>query len=303
MTDHLLTCYISDPSLESGTCCLNIFSKSLKNLEAFTENRIVQLKNFHTQKFNNSPQITLNSYSQYAIFTAKKTKRIQLAHMDFSVGPQELVMIKALDAWNAEPKDSEAIMRVPLKRPFLETSEIHADTSKYFDYVGLIVEKKEFDMFTSLVLTDYTENPFPPNTDENPYQKYQINCSVWDENRDDCANLEPNQFVLLRNCAKKQGHGLEFNIHGNRNQNRNKIMPLAPDDDLVKKIVARREAFKANAKKRPRNEFETYPLRTGERVGRLACLFIILILFFFQKNSLAKSVGVPRAFRISSRKK
>ncbi|KAG2205786.1 hypothetical protein INT47_003969 [Mucor saturninus] len=146
MTDHMLTCYVSDLSLDSGTCCIDIFGKSLKTLEAFEENRSVQMK----KEFNNNPQITLNSYSKHAFFTAKKIKQIQLANMSLPAVPNGKIIIKALDTWNAEASGSEAMVQVPTKRLLLETSRLYDNPAKYFDFVNpysptLPVEQKFLD--------------------------------------------------------------------------------------------------------------------------------------------------------------
>ncbi|KAI7879861.1 uncharacterized protein EV154DRAFT_524326 [Mucor mucedo] len=261
----MLTCYVSDPSLDSGTCCLNIFSKSLKTLEAFEENRIVQMKNFFVKEFNNNPQITLNSYSKYALFTAKKIKQIQLANMNLPAVPNDKIIIKALDTWNAEASGSEAMVQVPTKRPLLETSQLYDNPAKYFDFVGQIVNIKNFDAFTLLVLTDFTENPYPPTlpVDQKVLDpKYLIYCSVWDYHRSVCAKLDVKDFVFLRNCVKKLTDTLEFNIHGSNDQSKPQVVYISPDDDLLKNVLARRKSMKASSKKRTRDQLEAYPLRT-----------------------------------------
>ncbi|KAI7894830.1 uncharacterized protein EV154DRAFT_548711 [Mucor mucedo] len=261
----MLTCYISDPSLESGTCCLNIFSKSFETLEAFRENRIVKMTNFYVKEFNNNPQITLNSFSKYALFTATEIRQIELVNMNLPAAPNDKAIMKALDTWNAEASGSEAMVWVPTKRPLLETSQLYDDPSKYFDFVGQIVDIKNFDAFTLLVLTDFTENPYPPTltVDQKVLDpKYLIYCSVWDNHRSVCADLGIKDFVFLRNCVKKLTDTLEFNIHGSNNQSKPQVVRISRDDDLLKNVLARRESVKANLKRCIRDQLKAYPLRT-----------------------------------------
>ncbi|KAI7894888.1 uncharacterized protein EV154DRAFT_548766 [Mucor mucedo] len=248
----MLTCYISDPSLESGTCCLNIFSKSFETLEAFQENRIVKMTNFFVKEFNNNPQITLNSFSKYALFTATEIKQIELGNMNLPAAPNDKAIMKALDNWNAEASGSEAMVWVPTKRPLLETSQLYDDPSKYFDFVGQIVDIKNFDAFTLLVLTDFTENPYPPTL--------PVDQKVLDPNI--CDKLDIKDFVFLRNCVKKLTDTLEFNIHGSNDQSKPQVVHISPDDDLLKNVLARRKSVKASLKKRTRDQLEAYPLRT-----------------------------------------
>lgn len=275
----MLTCYISDPSIEGGTFTVNVFSKSEETLNAFQEDCIIRLQNFNLKKFNGNPQMTINIFSTVTVYQPKTQERIKIEGTKYSTTTLDMNVIKALDAWNSEFKEAHVPIRVPSKRPLLETAELYDNPAKYFDYVGQIVNIAYTDLNVILTLTDFTENPNPPSTllkQKIVNEKYLINCSIWDEHILECENLQIGNYVSLRNCVKKCENDLEFNIHGRPEEKKRHIYKLKPDDSLLKKLIERRDKYQITLKKRSRNDCEAYPLRTG--MNELALFLILLIL-------------------------
>lgn len=233
--------------------------------------------------------MTLNAFSWYAVHEPKTLKEVQLEKMTFPSADVDMKIVKALDAWNSDVGASNIVI-AENKRPLLETCELFDNPSRFFDYVGQIVTITHTNVCTMLTLTDFTENPYPPSIpiDQNTLDpKYLINCSVWDELKNECLDLEIGTYVSIQNCVKKIKAQLEFNVRGSFNEKRKRLVsPLEAEDSRLKKLISRRDKFQKENRqlveqpfekkrrsteqhedkenKRSRERHEPYPLRTGK---------------------------------------
>ncbi|GAA5798618.1 hypothetical protein HPULCUR_004023 [Helicostylum pulchrum] len=175
-------------------------------------------------------------------------------------------IVSLLEQYLKEHKEStiDLPIRIPTRRPLLETCEIDANESKFFDYIGEVTNVSMKDNRATLSLTDYTLNPLPIRSyaDETIVAKeYIINCTVWDSLVNDCKDLQPGNYVSLQNCVKKDNNPLEFSIRLRDNENKVLLLNIEEDDPRLKKLIERKKNY-TTPKSLKRISYDDYPLST-----------------------------------------
>ncbi|KAI9364195.1 hypothetical protein BD770DRAFT_177077 [Pilaira anomala] len=264
-SDFMLSFYISDPSIFPGSVNTCIFSNKREPLELIKNADIIVIENFHLKTFNDQPQFSINRFSRFATY---KSKSLTCTfNKSYDAGPFDEKILKALDAFDIEQKQARGHkVAVPTPRSILETAQIEDDKSKFFDYVGQVIDLTFENERVTITLTDYTLNPKPitHTVDESIVRKdYMIMCTVWDSLVDQCANLAPGDYVYLKNCVKKNSHPLEFSIRNKEDRGKMIIKKIEVNDPRLITLIQRKTKYSVTKEKKRKRDQSFPPLSTG----------------------------------------
>lgn len=154
-------------------------------------------------------------------------------------------------------------------RPTLRTDQLATDPSKFFDYVGMVVqcvpEESTGTSKTNLLLTDFTINPNPYYADDDDVRGIScdmlLQCTLWDNQSENCPPLFFGDFVQLTNCTRNLRRGvLEIAIRGNA-ERKQQVHVVAPDMPSVADLLKRKGEYTPIP---PRREEE--PMDTDEEI-------------------------------------
>ncbi|KAG2234419.1 hypothetical protein INT48_007167 [Thamnidium elegans] len=246
--DAMLTFYVSDPSIPCGSMSVCLFEQDIGKLDFVKEADIIIIQDFRLKLFNGNPQISINRFTKYATFTINPPTLT--CNKNYEITSVDEEIINVFEQYLKEHKESSTIdltIRLPTRRPVLETCEIIDNESKFFDYVGEVLEISIENSRATLSLTDYTLNPLPIRNyvEENIVKKeFIINCTVWDSLANECEDLQPGDYVSLRNCVKKDRNPLEFAIRNNENENKVLLLKIEEDDPRLQKLLERKKNYK-----------------------------------------------------------
>ncbi|KAI8375699.1 hypothetical protein EDC96DRAFT_304782 [Choanephora cucurbitarum] len=207
--------------------------------------------------FNNSPQLT-NEREMFYVCVDPHTRKAKMAQdrmVHFTRSDAEIIAL--LHRWSLDNiSQVQAARVVSIGRPILTTQGIYEDSSRYFDYIGMVVgcyPEEGPAHKTNLVLTDFTDNPMPFMDDKGDYRldiEYTklLQCTLWDENSVRCPKLESGDYILLRNCTRneKNRNALEISMHGDRTgstQSRNRVEILKPSDSRLNELLERKSRY------------------------------------------------------------
>ncbi|KAI8090540.1 hypothetical protein BDF21DRAFT_192074 [Thamnidium elegans] len=263
--DAMLTFYVSDPSIPCGSMSVCLFEQDIGKLDFVKEADIIIIQDFRLKLFNGNPQISINRFTKYATFTINPPTLT--CNKNYEITSVDEEIINVFEQYLKEHKESSTIdltIRLPTRRPVLETCEIIDNESKFFDYVGEVLEISIENSRATLSLTDYTLNPLPIRNyvEENIVKKeFIINCTVWDSLANECEDLQPGDYVSLRNCVKKDRNPLEFAIRNNENENKVLLLKIEEDDPRLQKLLERKKNYSV-PKPFKRISYCDYPLST-----------------------------------------
>ncbi|GAA5808511.1 hypothetical protein MFLAVUS_001902 [Mucor flavus] len=263
--DAMLTFYVSDPSIPMGSASVCLFEQDIGKLDFVKEADIIIIQDFNLKLFNGKRQISMNRFTKYATFVINPLNLT--CNKNYEITPVDKNIISLLEQYLKECKESmtaDSTIRLPSRRPLLETCEIDENESKFFDYIGEVTNVHMEDNRATLSLTDYTLNPLPIRSyvEENIVAKeYIINCTVWDSLVNECKDLQPGNYVSLRNCVKKDHNPLEFSIRCKDNENKVLLLKIEEDNPCLQKLIERKKSYTA-PKSLKKISYDDYPLST-----------------------------------------
>ncbi|KAI9366350.1 hypothetical protein BD770DRAFT_2792 [Pilaira anomala] len=267
----MLSFYLSDPSIYPGSVNTCIFLNEHEPLELIKNADIIAIENFHLKTFNDQPQFIINRFSCFAIY--KSNSLTCTFNKSYDAGPFDKKILKALDEFDIEQKQTgRHKMAVSTPRSILETAQIEDAKSKFFDYVGQVIDLTFENERDTITLTDYTLNPKPimHTVDESIVRKdYMIMCTVWDSLVDQCADLAPDDYVYLKNCVKKDSHPLEFSIR-NKEEDKSKIIIEKIEENnsrLITLIQRKTKYIVTKEKKRKYMSLKVSVFKVGKDYG------------------------------------
>lgn len=269
--DWKVTLYVADPTYGGVNITILLFHKDRQTLIKFKENAIILLKGVVVKEFNNKMQVIVSSQKKVALFSPGSDQPETISFQDCSLDEDDHTIVRYLHKWNIHSIKAGSSHALPKTgRQYVEVKDLEEDRNRYVDFVGQVVDLRQVgEKQLELTVTDYTENPHPAAYLEERDNlqigtSFLILCGLWDENAENCPELNPGDYVSLTNCKKKIKNPLELNIHGD-SENKQRVMKLEADDARLEKVIMRQMNHSNNVprKKRFAESFQSYDLETN----------------------------------------
>ncbi|ORZ03859.1 hypothetical protein BCR43DRAFT_484098 [Syncephalastrum racemosum] len=169
------------------------------------------------------------------------SRRFDLSETDWHVA-------RLLKQWHDAHETRDAVpaeRELRPGRPLLRTDEIKEGCAQFFDYAcRVIANSLQAPERRVLLVTDFTINSQPLqtyNTRTTIDFEYIMQVTLWDENAQDGASLEPKSLVMLKNCTRKTSlrRAQEVVIRGDQRkvQNAARIIPISPESPQGRTLI------------------------------------------------------------------
>ncbi|KAI8880246.1 hypothetical protein K501DRAFT_335511 [Backusella circina FSU 941] len=241
----------------TGNMRMNLFHPSDKGLPQLNEQSkgdILILKNMKVNSFNYGKQAVSTPETVHAVI--RRDDPVEHLQQRW-INDTDRQVIAALQRWSHIKESSEVVVNRPTPsfgRPLLEVHAITEDI-KFFDIIlQLIIKVDQFSTDRTMAyLTDYTINPYPPNsfieTDmaEVVDPHLVIQGSFWDNQIMSIGRIQPGEIIKIRNAVRNiSPHGeLEFNLRRSIDTKPN-VVKLLDDDPEIQSLLGRKAAYEKN---------------------------------------------------------
>lgn len=166
----------------------------------------------------------------------------------FNLTERDWHIARLLKQWHGEQESQGAVSAeqgLRSGRPRLRTEDIKEGCAPFFDYACRVVANAlQAHNRRVLLVTDFTVNAQPLRTFSTKSTidfQYIMQVTLWDENAQAGADLQPESLVMLKNCVRKTSikRAQEIAIRGDARQVRNapRVVPISLESPEGRELI------------------------------------------------------------------